>query len=172
MAYVDIATLQTIAAGQPLSAATVQQIRDNGEFFIDPPACSIFNNGTQNVTSGGGNTVLTADSENYDNNSMHSTASNTSRITIQTAGRYLLIATIVFPANASGFRRGSILHNGTTSYGGLSGIVDSSNSGVRLTSVRTLVLAASDYVEATAHQTSGSTLAVTLEEFVAIFLTR
>lgn len=171
MPYIDPDTILTPDPGDVLTAAWCDVVRSDLEFLIDPPACSIYNSAAQSVANNTA-TVLTANSERYDNDSMHSTSSNTSRITIQTAGRYLLVSTVLFDADADGFRRVSILHNGTTSYGGISGVNDGSNIGVRLTAVRSLVLAAGDYVEATCLHTAGANLDATLEEFVAIFLTR
>lgn len=68
----------TIATGQPLPAAVVQQIRDNEEFLISPPVCSVFNSTVISVANAGGGTVMTHDSEKYDSDAMHSTSSNTS----------------------------------------------------------------------------------------------
>jgi hypothetical protein len=171
MAYVDIATLQTIAAGQPLSAATVSQIRDNGEFFIDPPACSIFNSAAQSVSDATPE-ALTANSENFDNDSMHSTASNTSRWTIQTAGRYLCFATVQFAADASGVRNVNFKVNGTTTHQCMQVPAVSAVNSCVVTAVRALTLAAGDYVEAFAFHTAGASLNATLLEAGATYLTR
>ena len=43
-------------------------------------------------------TSMTFDSERYDTDSIHSTASNTSRLTCVTAGKYLIIATLFLVA--------------------------------------------------------------------------
>lgn len=171
-AYVDLLSIQTLNAGDVLTAALMQAIRNDLERLIDPPAASIFNNAAQTVGTGGGNTVLTANSENFDNDSMHSTSVNTSRITFNTAGRALLVSTTSFAADADGNRRVSFLHNGATSYGGLTGITDISNIGVRITAVRFLTVAVADYVEPTCQHTAGNNLGVTLEEFVAVVMTR
>lgn len=173
MGYLDIATLQTIAAGQPLSSATVQQVRDNGEFLIDPPAASIFNSAAQSVPDAT-MTALTANSENFDNDSMHSTSSTTSRITFQTAGRYLLVGTAIFAANATGERNVTFLKNGTTQIEGTKVTANASGSQTTVvTAVRTLVFAAGDYVEMRVrHRNSGGALDVTMDEFFAGFWTR
>lgn len=168
--YVDIATLQTIAAGQPLSSATVQQIRDNGEFLIDPPACSVYQSTSQTVAS----TVdasMNANSELFDNNSMHSTSSSTSRITAQTAGRYLFVMTVAWPFDADGYRLLGLRVNATTTYNvatvGASPSVPTIISGSKM-----LTLAAGDYVECRTRHTAVDDLAVELREFAATFLTR
>lgn len=170
MAYVDIATLQTIATGQPFQAATLQQIRDNQEFFVDPPACSVYASSAQSV-SNNSLTGLTADSENYDNDSMHSTSSNPQRITIQTAGRYLVSATVSFALNSSGIRFVEFFVNDSTRHFGQT-IVPSTSDGMQVTATRTLVLNVGDYVSVRVRQTSGGSLVVELLEFVALFQTR
>lgn len=171
MAYVDIATLQTIAAGQPLSAATVQQIRDNEEFLIDPPACSVYNNAAQSVADNTG-TDLTANSENFDNNSMHSTSSNTARITAQTAGRYLVFAQVVFAADADGRRALLFRVNNTTNYDVQAIPSVGAVNSMAVSGVRALTLAAGDYVTCRVVHTAGAALDVTLSEFAAMFRTR
>lgn len=49
-------------------------------------------------------TALTFDTETYDTDAMHSTTTNTSRITFTTSGPYIITANIGFTANATGFR--------------------------------------------------------------------
>lgn len=165
MAYVDIATLQTIAAGEPLSAATVSQIRDNGEWFADPPQCSVFNSAAQSVADS--STVsLTANSENYDNNSMHSTAGSTSRITFQTAGRYEVFANVNYAADSDGYRRVSFLVNGTTTIGGQT-MPAAPTVATRLSASRSVTVSAGDYIEVQVAHTAGAALDVTLDEFRA-----
>lgn len=172
MAYTDANTVSNPTTGQPILAAWGDQIRTNQEFFVDPPACSVYASSAQSVATGASGVALTANSENYDNDSMHSTSTNTSRVTAQTAGRYLCIATVQFAANATGNRRVAFVVNGTTTHEStLIPAVQAVNS-VVLTAPRSLVLAASDYVEVSVWQTSGGNLNVTLLEFAAMFQTR
>ena len=59
-------------------------------------------------------TKLTFDVEQYDTDNMHSTSSNTSRITINTAGIYQFSGAIRFPNSATGaYRFLELLKNGT-----------------------------------------------------------
>ena len=115
MAYVDPNTVTNPTAGQPLPAAFLDVVRDDLEFLVNPPSVSVFNNTTQNVLDDT-LTVLTANSENFDNDSMHSTASNTSRITINTAGRYVFGATVQFDPSVTGHRLLEFYKNATTRY--------------------------------------------------------
>jgi hypothetical protein len=52
------------------------------------PSCRVYHNTTQALTSGADNVVV-FNSERWDTDTMHSTVSNTGRITFTTAGTYL-----------------------------------------------------------------------------------
>ena len=145
MSYQALTALMTIAAGEVLTAAVVQQINDNGEFLIDPPACSIKETTAQSLADNT-STAMTSNEENFDNDSMHSTVTNTSRITIQTAGRYLISATVAFAANTVGVRYIAFRVNGTTYYDFAQ--VDATQTlGTEISGMRPVVLAAAAYVE-------------------------
>jgi len=171
MPYVDPQTVHNPATGSVIPAAWGDTVRDDLEFLIDPPACSVYHNTTQSL-SDDTTTACLANSENYDNDSMHSTSSSTSRITATTAGRYLLYATVAFDASGTGRRLVYMRVNGTTSYL-LNSIVPPNSPTTCVVPVfKTLVLAATDYVEVMANQNSGGALNVTLSEFAATFVTR
>ncbi len=171
MTYVDLNTIHNPATGTVAPAAWGDQVRDNLEFLIDPPACSVYNSAAVSLANGAA-TVLGADSENYDNDSMHSTVTNTSRVTAQTAGRYLVIASVRFDANATGNRQIDFYINGVLLTGGvILGNAGSTNSTV-LNLSKAAVLAAGDYVEVSATQRSGGALNATLVEFLAYLMTR
>jgi spore coat protein U-like protein len=170
--YVDLNTIHNPATGTVPPAAWGDQVRDNFESHEDPPACSCFRNTSQAVPSGSTLGALNANDENYDNDSMHSTVTNNSRITINTAGRYTFLAVVTFQANASGNRALAFTVDGTTNY-----LVELFPSGQGTNScvmsgTRTIVLAAAQYVECQIWQNSGSTLNVTLDEFAAWRITR
>lgn len=171
MAYVDLALIQTFIAGDILTAAAMQQNRDNGEFLIDPPAVAAFNSAPVSVASGTSSTALTADSESFDNDAMHSTSSQTSRFTAQTPGRFLAAATAKFAADAAGNRRIAFRVNGGTVYEQTLVAGTATNSTV-ITAVDFFTLAAGDYVEVLIWQTSGGALDVTLLRAGLTFITR
>lgn len=77
------------AGDKPTAAQFNQDIRDNASFLANPPACRVYHNTTQSIPDNT-ETVVSFNSERYDTNSMHSTSVNTSRITINTAGLYLV----------------------------------------------------------------------------------
>ena len=171
MPYVDPQTVNNPTAGQPIPAAWGDVVRDDLEFLIGPPACSVYASAAQVVADGISTVALTANSERFDNDSMHSTATNTSRITATRAGRYLFIATVQFAANATGNRRMAFRVNGTTTYESTLVGATATNS-IVTTAPAMFTLAATDYVECMVWQTSGGNLNVTLLEFGATFLTR
>ncbi len=168
--YVDINTIQTYNAGDILTAAALQQIRDNGEFFVDPPACSVYNSTTQSVLNATP-TPLTADSEFFDNDSMHSTSTSQARITIQTAGRYDFRAYVRFASNPTGHRIVRFNKNGATAYTAAAWDASATINTV-IPAVFSLVCSVGDYVYVEVQHSAGAALNVTLDQFSALFLTR
>jgi len=59
-------------------------------------------------------TDLTFNSERYDTDTIHSTGTNTNRLTCQTAGKYLIVGNVRFAANGNADRRVAILLNNAT----------------------------------------------------------
>lgn len=173
MAYEDLDTIHNPATGTIPPASWGDQIRDNFEFLIDPPACSVFNSALQSVadTVVATAVALTANSENYDNAGMHSTSSNTSRITCQTAGRYMVQAQVEYAANTTGIRYMGFEVNGTTRYDGMLTSGQGSNT-IRHSATRTITLEVDDYVECVVAQASGGALNIKLDEFAVLFFTR
>lgn len=58
-------------------------------------------------------TALTFNSERFDTDGIHSTTTNTGRLTCQTAGVYAVVAHVQFAANVTGIRMVQIQRNGT-----------------------------------------------------------
>jgi hypothetical protein len=176
MAYLDIQSLHNPSTGTVPPASWGDQIRDNLEFLVDPPACSISQSSSQTVASATTVVMGTTSLENYDNDAMHNDSSNRSRITVNTAGRYLAMATVFTDSFAGGvpsYYRFLFRKNGTTSIGGfrMKNSADS-NEAVRIAASRTLVMSAGDYMEVTFDHTLGGPIEVTLDEFQMHFLTR
>jgi len=104
-------------------------------------------------------TSINFSEDTFDTDSMHDTVTNNSRITIRTAGKYLLTASIAFANNGTGRRVLWYLVNGTTN---LDTDEPDTNQNARAWLNLSTVwdFAAGDYVEVRVLQTSGGTLTV------------
>lgn len=104
--------------------------------------------------------ALTFNSERYDldpNGAIHDTSSNTGRLTVRTAGKYLFLATVRWASNSTGYRLASLRSNGTQT---IATVTDNAvNGDATVQQVSSVVdLAASDYVEVLVYQNSGGAL--------------
>lgn len=94
----------------PTAAIFNAHVRDNLLFLYGAPSCRVYNNAAISIPNAA-DTALTFNTERFDNDTMHSTVSNTGRITTTTAGRYLVVANDEFVANATGVRWAMIQHS-------------------------------------------------------------
>lgn len=132
-----------------------------GDSTNPKPSCRVYNTTDLSIATGTP-TAATFNSERWDNGGMHSTASNTSRITIPSGGGgiYQVSGHIVWAANATGVRSLQLRVNGTTTIAVTD--ANSVSANTLSMSVSTLyALAAADYVELIVYQTSGGNLNVT-----------
>jgi hypothetical protein len=105
-------------------------------------------------------TAITWDTETYDTDTLHSTVSNTSRLTASVTGKWLVTTSIGFAASATGSRIVTIRKNGTTDYAQAASPNAGGSDGVQVTVSDIVDLAASDYVEINVTQNSGGALNV------------
>jgi hypothetical protein len=94
-------------------------------------------------------TVITFQTEDYDTDLMHDTSTNTSRITIKTAGVYIVTGFILSAASVAAYNYLYIYKNGTSlpaNTGIVVGTKDGSNA-VITQITQSLSLAVNDYVE-------------------------
>jgi len=123
------------------------------------PSARVFHSISQSVA----NTTLTVaafDSEHFDTDTIHDTATNNSRLTCKTAGRYIIIANIRYSPNVTGDRYAQIRLNGTTVLG--YELCRAAATADTMLLVSTLdSLAVNDYVEVIAYQDSGVSLNLT-----------
>lgn len=130
-----------------------------------PVGASAYNSTNQTLTSATG-ALITFNSEHYDTSSIHSTSSNTGRLTAPVAGYYLISYVGEFASNATGFRQILIAKNAAGVYGAGTSLAAARSTGVGSDApivqvTHTVLLAAGDYVEAFAYQNSGGNLALT-----------
>jgi hypothetical protein len=129
--------------------------------LYSPPAARVYHNASQSVA----NITLTAlalNSERFDTDTMHDTATNNSRLTCKTAGLYEIKGCAAFATSAVGNVRAlQIRLNGVTDLGVQYGHPIGGGALSSIITVSTLYeLAVNDYVQLMAYQDSGGALNV------------
>jgi hypothetical protein len=107
-------------------------------------------------------TAITFDTEELDTDAFHSNSPNPSRITIPTGkgGKYLVIAQVTFGANTTGARYFKIIKNGGADGHDIEIPTSSVSNANGFAQQDILDLAAADYIEIQAGQSSGGSLNV------------
>lgn len=176
MAYSDPNGSHNPSTGTSPPAAWGDAVRDDIVWLAGDaasgnpkPMVRAYNSTSQNIATATW-TSMTLNSESYDVGGMHSTSSNTSRITVPSGGGgiYIITAHVGFTASSSGAGRLiRILLNGATTLGAQIFCAPSAtHDGTIMTSVQ-YKLAATDYVECQVYQDTGGILACTCVEFAA-----
>jgi hypothetical protein len=128
----------------------------SGSTFV---GCALYKSGNQTISNSANNT-LTWDSEHFDTNTFHSTATNTDRITIPSGkdGYYLFTAAVRFNTNGTGRRYIELFKNGSAS----GTAVMETQPGQYNHNVMSFVVSAvaTDYFTLDAYQSSGGNLDV------------
>ena len=140
------------------SSGTVTTIEGGGSGAAAFVGARVYNSAAQACASGV-DTYLTFDSERFDTDSIHSTSSNTNRLTAPTTGYYAIAGNVMIQFNSTGARGLGIRVNGTTQIA-LSRIgTVTTTSEVTILNIATIyALTAGDYVELGVYQTSGTSL--------------
>lgn len=137
-------------------------------FLTNPPAVLASTPITQPIANSV-TTILFFNRERFDTDSMHSQTVNTSRITIQTAGVYVISGWAVWSGNASGERRMNIKLNGTNTIAQDERVTLQSDAFSHpFQSI--WKFSAGDYFEIEVHQNSGSDLEVTRAWVAAVYV--
>jgi hypothetical protein len=124
------------------------------------PFAKVFKSANQSVPNSTV-TIVAFDSEINDNDSIHDTVTNNSRLTCRTAGVYLVRGHAIFSSNGVGTRAVSLFRNGNTNdrVGEIVLPPASTSSFSTAIEVETLIeLAAGDYLEMYVYQDSGGAL--------------
>lgn len=124
--------------------------------------CSLYKSASQTLATAT-DAAVTWDTELSDVGGLHSTSSNTSRVTVTSDGNYLVEAVLAYEAGSSfsGLRYAKIKKNGSTDLDSEIETVHALPSGYQKTRVSAvLTLSASDYIEVIARQESGFTIAI------------
>jgi len=102
------------------SALSGKLILGEGGLRITTPTVRVSRSAAEAI-SGGGGTVLTPDTELWDNNNFWSPSVNPSRITFRAPGLYLVGAETLYNSVAAGYRQSFIRLNGSTIIGQMRG---------------------------------------------------
>jgi hypothetical protein len=149
----DVVTDELITAAR-MNAQIMANIRN----LINPPTCRVYRSTNQSITTAT-STAITFNSERFDTDAMHDVVTNTDRITINTAGLYVISGNVTFDTSATGIRELTIELNGTTAIARLS--VGNRSDNYNIASVTCAYkLAATDFVKLVVYQTSGGALNV------------
>lgn len=140
-----------------------QQMRNpaNDTWYPGPnvPACRIHDNAVQSISH---NVVTTIDfnSERFDTDSMHDNVTNNSRITINTAGLYVVTAVIALEANSDYTELVVILNvNGATQIAAQRAWPNTQSLNPHNTVSTIWLFSAGDYIETTIRQRNGAAAA-------------
>jgi hypothetical protein len=152
-------TLETVTA-----AIMNTHVRDNLDFLYNIDRVSVYKGSNQSVADSTWD-VLTFGSERFDTNGLHSTSSNTSRLTAVVDGAYLVIGQVHFASNSTGQRVAQIRKNAAGASGSGTGWASESfragNTQITRVNLSAIVtLSAGDYVELFAWHDSGAALNV------------
>jgi hypothetical protein len=106
-----VPTYRTWVVGELVTASFMNtNIRDPGNFLISSPLFEGRQTVAQSIPTSA-NTAINLDTEDIDSDNGHSTVTNTSRYTLQTAGWWRISGGVGMTANATGARQMSILKN-------------------------------------------------------------
>lgn len=109
----------TVRALNPqTNAATVilQVFKGGLAKVLSAPMARVYHDANQSIADSTW-TTLAFNQERFDTDTIHDTATNNSRLTIQTAGKYILFANVEFDVNGTGGRGLRIILNGDTTNG-------------------------------------------------------
>jgi hypothetical protein len=85
-----------VTTGTTITSTWGNLVGNATDFLANPPACHVYNNANQAVGDAGFLDPILYNTESFDTDTMHSTSSNTGRITINTTGLYQVTANIQF----------------------------------------------------------------------------
>jgi hypothetical protein len=151
---------RTWVVGETVTAAYMNSnVRDTGNFFLNAPSARVFNSATLSIANGV-STAITFNSERWDNDGIHSTSSNTGRLTCVTAGVYDIGVALGWAANTAGVRIVRLRLNGGATYVGIDDRNATSSGNSECAFSVPWKLAAADFVEVEVFQNSGGALNV------------
>lgn len=147
-----------VAAVNEIDEDLATHMADKAQHISGNAACRVYNNANQSIANGTV-TAIAFNSEAFDTDTMHDNVTNNTRITIKTAGKYLIVGIVGFEVNTTGYRDVAIIKGGATYLGRVIGLpVAAVQTTVCVSNIADLVV--NDYIELYASQTSGGALNV------------
>ncbi len=159
--------MTTYPSNHVVTADEFSALSNSVDLLLSPPVFEGRQTVSQNIATST-SAAITLDAEDIDSYNGHDAVTNTSRYTIQRAGRYQISGAIAYAPNATGGRHAEIFVNGTIINGGSANAqaITAAGTTTRVASrTITKLLAVNDYVELYAFQTSGSLLATAVSSF-------
>ena len=160
-------TISTFTSGQVLTAAEMNEIGTNSNNYRVPPMCRARRAVAASVPNAAFTTQALSGADEYDTDTMHDTVTNNDRVTINTAGVYLVTAKASFAANTTGVRIVGIAKNGSLQDQFSLDAMDSFDQ--HLGGAQTYSLAVTDYLSVSVYQNSGGALNVTNVSLSAVW---
>lgn len=161
--FVDPQSLHNPATGTSPPASWGDAVRDGVVFCATPPSCRA--NRTTNLSVASSTTTYVAfdAADSWDTDSFHSTSTNPTRLTVPSGlgGKYLIVVTVSWANNSTGWRDLWIRANGSTDLAAARVGTGTANPYPISTITTVEQLAAGTYIEVTAWQNSGAALNVT-----------
>lgn len=155
----------TVTVGSKITAAYANDdIRDAINFILDPPRLQASLSANVSLATSGTWQLISWDTETWDNDSMHSTSTNTSRLIAPTAGRYLVSVNAFFAPNATGTRGINLTPNGAGTKTANNAVLSdgyfapANNTNNLVSATVEWSAAANDYLELWCVQSSGGAL--------------
>lgn len=136
--------------------------------IVNPPACQIYKS-THTSVPDDTLTALSFNARLYDTDTMHSLVTDPERITIKTAGVYVVTLEAVWNKNVAGDRIAQVRKNGSD----VLSLESKRTGGADLLVGHSItvqdVFAVNDYLEALVHQTSGGNLLLLADSYSPVF---
>lgn len=157
---------RTWTTGETVTATIMNAttgVKGAHDFMLSPPRCYIYQTAVTNMPTSGTAALMLFDTELYDTDTMHSTVSNTGRITSNATGLYRISGCIGFASNATGYRQVNVRKNAAGSAAGGTSICVARIAATPTLAAQVMFsvdvqLTATDYVEVFATNSSGGAL--------------
>lgn len=151
----ESSSARSILAGDQIAATVTQKTLNDVENAL---GCKIYRTTTQSISSGAW-TAISFDSERFDTDSMHESVTHPTRITFNTAGKWMVAGNYQIAANGTGTRWIAIYPNGSsTALAQFGPNPGTASFDARMNVALIHDFAVNDYIELQVYQDSGGNL--------------